>query len=250
MSQHRVPAVDTAIQMLKVLAKTPDISIKEIISDVNVTRSTAYRILNSLEDGGLIKGSDRNTFQLGLGLKRLAQAVRLELDLGSIAQPEMDKAAQELGYSVKLSVIDGLEALIIAVAASNNPYAIHTEPGRRFPLHAGAASKVLLAFAAQPLRDKVLNGDLAALTDQTNTDPLNLQGELRKVRQQGWAIDHGEHARSVHAVAVPVFGPEGECLAALSIPYLQNDEEQALPILLPRLQECGLRLSEFLATHT
>lgn len=246
MSENRVPAVDAAIEILKLLARTPHLSVKEISEEISGTRSTTYRILNSLENGTLIARSEQNTYQLGAGLRRFAQSVKLDMDVVAAAQGEIEDMAQELGFTVKLSAIDGEDAVVLAVAMGSNPYAIHTQPGRRFPLHAGAASKVLLAFAPQPLQDAILSHDLVALTGTTRTDARSLASELEDIRDRKWGNDHGEHAEGVHAIAVPIFDAGNRCVAAISVPHFEGQEAIAMEKILPRLKQCGQKISHLL----
>ena len=70
-------------------------------------------------------------------------------------------------------------------------------------MHAGAASKVLLAYAPKADLDAILQNPLVAYSSRTITDPRRLRTELAKVVRQGWAHDKGEYAPSVHAFAAP-----------------------------------------------
>jgi DNA-binding IclR family transcriptional regulator len=89
--------------------------------------------------------------------------------------------------------------------------------GESFPLHAGAASKVLLAFMPEPQRNLVLAGNLAAHTPRTVTNAATMRAELARIRRLGWAEDRGEYSLSVRAVAAPVRDATGRLLGAISI---------------------------------
>ena len=83
------------------------------------------------------------------------------------------------------------------------------ELGRRFPLHAGSSGKCMLAHSAPDEVDRLLAGELAALTPATPTDPAALRAELAEIRRLGYAASEGERQSDAGSVAVPVFGPGG-----------------------------------------
>lgn len=218
---HRIPAIDRAVDVMEALATGPS-AIRDLGARLGIPRSTVYRVLNSLEARGMVvRGADA-AYRLGPQLLRLARAVPAGFDLVALARPLMDALAHGLRCSVKLSVLDDDQALVVAVAESPETYAVTTQVGRRFPLHAGAASKVLAAFGPETLRERLFAGPLSRLTPDTITDGAALRDALRAIRAAGHAEDAGEFAPGIRARAVPVFGPEGACVAALSIPYLDG----------------------------
>lgn len=243
MSEHTIPAVDRAVLILSRLAAAPGSGIRELSEALAVPRSTVYRILNSLEAGGLVVVDQSARYRLGGGLLRLARTVPVDDDLVAVAKAPMDALAAATGSTVKLSVIDGEEAMVVAVAVGSQAYGVTTRVGRRFPLHAGAASKVLLAHAGRDVIDRILSRPLEAYTEETLCDPQVLRAQMETVRSDRVATDRGEYVRGVHAIAVPVFGPEGRCVAALSSPYLSGETDEALTQLKTALTESAKTIS-------
>jgi len=218
---HRIPAIDRAVDVLEALAAGPAV-IRELAEGLGVPRSTVYRVLNSLEARGLVVRGADTAYRLGPQLLRLARAVPAGFDLVALARPLIDELAHALRCSVKLSVLDGDAAVVVAVAESPETYAVTTQVGRRFPLHAGAASKILAAFGPDALRERLLAAPLSRLTPATITGRAALRDALDAIRAAGHAEDAGEFAPGIRARAAPVFGPDGACVAALSIPYLEG----------------------------
>jgi DNA-binding IclR family transcriptional regulator len=151
-----------------------------------------------------------------------------QLDLAALAQPFLDKVAISDGHSVKLSVLDGEEVLVLAAAQGRRPYALGVTPGQRMPINAGAAGKLLFAFEPVEFQARRLSRPLAAFTSRTITDPKRLKAEAARIRRQGWAQDRGESAPNIYAFAAPIRDHGGRVLAALSIPFLHGTgSEQA-----------------------
>lgn len=226
-SEHRVPAIERAVEVLDALAREPGVSITQLSDRLGIPRSTVYRILNSLEPASVVT-KEGEGYSVGPKLIQWANAVTRGADLVSLARPHLERLANEETATVKLSTLDGDMALVVAVAESPRQYSISTQVGSRFPLHAGAASKILLAYATEELRERLLARELATLTPATITDPAALRGMLQDIRTRGYATDQGEYVLGINAVAAPVFGPDRECIAAISIPYLpEGSRKQA-----------------------
>jgi len=84
--------------------------------------------------------------------------------------------------------------------------------GRRTTPHAVANGKVLLAFGVIPMP-----ATLERYTEHTICSGPALQAQLAGIRRDGYATAVAELEEGLVAVAAPVFGPDGGCLAALSI---------------------------------
>lgn len=98
--------------------------------------------------------------------------------------------------------------------------------------------KVLLAHLDDAARDAYLAaGPFVALTGKTTTDPDALRTVLGRIRAQGYAVDDAELEDDLYCLAVPVRGPGGEVLAALSASSRSNTPID--PALLGRLQTCA-----------
>jgi len=67
-------------------------------------------------------------------------------------------------------------------------------------------------------RKKILEDrELPRLTDNTITDKGELEKELDKVREQGFALDREENEKDVRCIAAPIRNYQGGVIAALSI---------------------------------
>lgn len=226
MTENRIPAVDRAVQALDCLARAArPIGLREVATALDVPRSTVYRLFNSLEAGQLVVKQGEQTYVLGPGIKRLAQAVPQGFDLVTLARPTLEALAAELQLSVKLSVLDQGEALVVLSAMAPAAYTVSTQVGRRFPLHAGASSKVLAAYMEPAALASALPARLEQHTQKTITRKSQLKAELQEVRAAGFATDKSEYANGVEAIAAPVYGPAGECLAALSVPFFMDEPQ-------------------------
>ncbi|MCT8990444.1 IclR family transcriptional regulator [Chelativorans sp. SCAU2101] len=248
-AKHTIPVIDRMMDVLGELEHSngTGLTIRELTSRLRLPRTTVYRILNTLQRHEIVRRDDAGTYTLGRRLLTLAAQVASrasEIDVGAIAQPFLDKLATELGESVKLSVIDEDGILVLATSQGRREYALTVAPGQRMPIHAGAASKLLLAHLPPEAIDYWLSTPLTVYTNRTITDPKRLRSELARIRRQGWAQDKGENAPSIQAFAAPVYDRRGKVVAALSIPFLAGTEPSRMEELRMAAIETARAISE------
>lgn len=227
-AKHRIPAIDRMMDVLSQLERLDSgASIRELVTQLRLPRTTIYRILNTLQLHDMVRRDENGTYQLGRRLLRLAAHVAAgasEADFVALAQPQIERLAADLGEGCKLSVLDRDGVLVIAAANGRREYALSVTPGQRQPVHAGAASKLLLAYLDDAELAAWLAQPLVAYTNRTLTDPRRLRTELSRIRRLGWSQDKGELAPSIYAFAAPVFDRRGRMVAAISVPFLAGQE--------------------------
>jgi DNA-binding IclR family transcriptional regulator len=227
-SQHTIPAIDRMMGVLSALEHHSDgASITALTTVLALPRSTVYRILNTLEAHVIVERDSFGCYRLGPRLRSLAAHVpsgATPFDLAAIAQPFLDHVAISAGHSVKLSVLDSGEVLVLAAAQGRRPYALGVKAGQRMPINAGAAGKLLFAFETAEKQADVLSRPLAGFTSRTIKEPRRLKAEAVRIHRQDWAQDRGESAPGIHAYAAPIRDRGGQVIAALSIPFLSGTE--------------------------
>ena len=243
-SEHRIPAVDRTLDLLDLLCATREaVGIRDLAARLDVPRSTVYRILNSLEPRGVVRRDGAGGYLPGPRLLAWARAVPDGADLVALAAPVLAALARAARATAKLSVLEGEAALVAAVAPGPGVYSVTTQVGRRFPLHAGAASKVLAAHLPEAARAALLAGPLPRSTPGTITDPARLAAALDAVRRDGIATDQAEYIEGVHALAAPVLGPGGGCAAAVSVAYLPAEPPARVAAMEAALRQAAAALS-------
>ncbi len=209
--------VERAVALLHRFTADPVVDLEGAARHLNVPRSTAYRLLRSLETGGLlVYDPGRRAYRLSLAVARLAQAALSHIDLRSVARPFLQRLAQQTGESAFLLVVQGRSAVVIDTVTSDAPLKLTYPVGTPWPLHAGASNKVLLAHLPPEEVDEILAGPLPRVTLRTVTDPRRLRAELARIRQRGYAYSRGELTPGVVGIAVPLlYG--GQLLGALAV---------------------------------
>ncbi|MBI1774193.1 MAG: IclR family transcriptional regulator [Proteobacteria bacterium] len=245
---HRVPALDRMVELLEQLERGGDgLTINELVTGCGIPRSTVYRILNTLASHGLVSRTAGDG-RYRLGARFLAFAAKVPnaaawRDLADLARPYMQRLGAESRETIKLSVLDGDDVLCIAVVPGSSRYTVAAAVGTRYPLHAGAAGKIILTALAPAAREALLAAPLAPYTPKSIIDPRLLRQELQRIERHGWSEDAGEFSLSVHALAAPVTDAEGRIIAALSVCYLADRDMADLARLRARLLRAAADMS-------
>lgn len=213
-------ALDRGIEILFLLSsETQGLDVDRIASRVGVPASSVYRILRTLRKRDLVTtGSTDGTYRLGLAVLQFANSVEQRLDMARLAAPNIQKLAAETGETVLATMLDGARAVTADVAVPSEPVRVSAARGRVIPLHAGASSKVMLAYLPEGVwRDLIGTGPLVALTRKTITNPRRLWAECRTIRARGYALSDEEVFEGTRAVAAPMFDSRGRVCGSLSI---------------------------------
>ena len=111
------------------------------------------------------------------------------------------------------------------------------------PLHAGASSRIFLAWLPSDEQDRYLSaGPLATVTDKTLTDPSRVRNELRHIRETGYAKSVGETDPGTVAVAAPIFDRDG-LTAVMTVCGPRERFEKNLDAAAVKLMELASKVS-------
>lgn len=217
MSNSSVQSVDRALSILEVLAHRGSGTLTELAEDLDVHKSTAFRLVATLEEHGLVEQSEnRGRFRLGMGILRLAGATGARLDLVQEARPITRQLASETGETVNIAVLSEASALYVEQVAGSSALQSHNWVGQHIPLHATSNGKVLLSGLDRDALDPLLK-NLPLHTEVTMVDPGTLRTELTQVRSQGYAVAVDELEVGLTAVAAPIRNAHGDVMASMSV---------------------------------
>ena len=197
---------------------TPELAVVEIAERLKRPRSTVYRILGTMAETGFLD-QDPNTgrFRVGMHLATLGELARQSTSLQREVHPMLLHLSEVTEEMSTLMVPNRDEGVTVDVIESFHPLKIPGHLGGRFPLHATAGGKVLLAWRPPADIDRVLRQPLQAFTGKTITSVPKLLKELELTRRQGYGVSRGEWLDDVFAVAAPVRDHRGRVVAALAV---------------------------------
>jgi DNA-binding IclR family transcriptional regulator len=244
-----VQSVDRAISVLEILARRGEAGVSEVAAELDVHKSTAFRLLGALEARGLVEqAGERGKYRLGFGVVRLAGAVTGRLDITQQGRPVCERLADEIGETVNIAVLQEHYAVNLCQVRGPGAVGTHNWVGQLTPLHATSSGKILLAHLPERERAQVLaTAGLRKLTPHTLTSRARLEKNLAEALELGYAVTLEELEAGLHAMAAPIRGHHGEVVAALSAsgPAYRFTEErirELAPVLLKGAEEISRRM--------
>jgi DNA-binding IclR family transcriptional regulator len=211
---RRIQSIDRAADLLAAIAAAPEPETAPALADAcGLNRSTAWRILATLEHHGLVErdpGTSR--YRLGVAIRRLAAAAGDE-PLVRLARPILRRLANATGETANLAVARRLE-LIYADQVQARHVMAPNWLGHTVPLHATSTGKAFLAALPDAELDAIA---LERFTDSTITDVSALRAELATVRERGYAVSHGELEAALWGASAAVVDGAGRPAAVLSV---------------------------------
>jgi DNA-binding IclR family transcriptional regulator len=239
-------SVERALNVLDLLAQWGEGGVSELAGELDVHKSTIFRLLGALESRGLVdQTEDRGKYRLGFGLVRLAGAVSARMDITTQARPIAARLSNDIGETVNIAVLNDLFAVNVEQALGPASVSAMNWVGRQTPLHATSSGKVLLAHATPGERIRLIKANgKAVYTDKTITDAGELERQLQKILDQGFATTLGEYEDGLNAIAVPVRDAQGTVVAALSAsgPSYRFTADR-MEELVPRIKDAGEQIS-------
>lgn len=241
-------AIQRALRILECFTvATPVHSLSSVCQLTGLSMPTTHRIMRALQARGfLVHDSAGGHYGLGPAIARMSQVMsRRSDDLVNLAMPHLGPLRDLTAETVGIHVPVGSFRLCVAELVGPQPIRMSSGVGQTYPLYAGAAGRVMLAFQT--------DADLGALqefseppTPESNFSPTRLRKLLAEVRARGYAISHGETVAGASALAVPIRDSERvvACLNLTGPTYRLTQAEMMrhLPAMLDAAHEVSSQL--------
>ena len=196
----------------------PEWSLSEISRSANISKTTAYRMLRTLEIEGFIAyNPDSELYHIGQASIPVAYLALSNIGFARMAHPILEKLADITSETVELAVEGKGGAVVVDHVATSHPFKPDLPLGRVLRNLANSGMKVLIAYHTEEDRERIIHEHHVKLTPNTITDPAKLSAELKKVAKDGYAFDLEEQDLGVCAVSAPVFGHDGRVQASVTL---------------------------------
>jgi IclR family pca regulon transcriptional regulator len=193
-------------------------SLSEIARRIGVSRSSAFRLVHTLERlGYLDREDDTKSYRLGARVMSLGYAFLSSKDIAELARPELRRLRAATRASAHLGILDGRDVLYIARYAAHEPIGSVIAVGARLPAHATTMGRILLAYKPAAYLHEHFSGPLARFTERTPGTLAELRALLDADRTRGWALSHSNFESGIASIAAPVFDAGGDVVAAINV---------------------------------
>lgn len=225
-----VQSVDRALSILEVLADySKGLGVTEISDKVGLHKSTVYRLLSTLlYKSYVMQDHETNKYKLTMKLFELGNKKTKDMNILTASKPYTKELMEKVNEVIHLVIREGNNTVYIDKVEADNTIRMASTIGTRSPLYSTSVGKVILAHLTDEEVEAIWNNsNIVKRTENTITNLEEMKKELKKVKQQGYAIDNEENEIGVRCVGSPLFNRFGDIEGAISIsgPTIRVTEE-------------------------
>lgn len=191
--------------------------VSELAKRIGYNKTTTFRLLRTLEYLGAVQKDKDDKYILGLKLFELGNEVSIYKSLRYMSSLPLENIAKEITETIHFGVLENQKVLYLNKAESPLGLKVSTQIGSYQDAYCLALGKVLLAYMSEAeLQVYFKTVELVPRTTFTKVDEEVLRNELKKIKAQRYALDMEELELGLICIAIPVFNPQGEVIAAIS----------------------------------
>ncbi len=253
-AEYIIQAVSHALDLLEQFhGENDELGVTELSKRLKLHKNNVFRLLATLESRGYIE-QNRATENYRLGLKslELGQTFIKQMGLLRQAKPILERLVKECRETSYVAIFKEGYIVYLDVVETDLTVRVVSRVGSRLPAYCTAAGKVHLAFMSDEEIDALLpSRELKAYTPNTITDRDELKKELRRIAEQGYALDNEELDSGVRCVAGPIRDYTRRIVGAVSVsgPSMRFSDERIQKDLIPLVTQAAEDLSTRLGFH-
>ncbi len=214
-----VQALDRTFDILELLAQFPEgLALSDISVKIGLHKSTVHRLLGSLKERSYIEQDEASgRYSIGVAFIALAAPYLNQLDLKTVAEPEMRRLSDQLGVTVYLATLRDDEVVYLDKVERYDGFRRFDIIGRHVPVHCTSLGKSLVMDLAPGKISEIFHRrPPLKLTSGTITDIDKIIENIELCRNRGWSSDLEEHEEGVNCVGAPIRDYRGRTVAAIS----------------------------------
>jgi IclR family pca regulon transcriptional regulator len=216
-ASYFVRSLERGLAVIGVLDAPEPLSLSEVARRTGLSRAAARRFVLTLEHLGYVRQSG-GRFALTPRVLELGSAYLSSLTLPEIALPHIKALVEQVRESAVLSVRDDDSIVGVARVPARRIMTGTIVLGQRLPVWASASGRVLIASLPVEALDELLSRTpFEPFTAKTVASRGDLETELQRVREQGWALVDQELEVGLRALAGPIHDRHGSVVAGLSL---------------------------------
>ncbi len=243
-----MPSINKAFDIITLLSRRPNLTLKDIYTELNLPVSTCFNIVATLEQQGIVeKNQQTGQYKLGFTLMRLGLEIYDSIDIRKVALPYMRELVSEFGETSYLTTIDlsTYEGVVLEKVESHQTVTVIRSIGSKVPLYASATGKSLLSgLSEDELNSYASQVEFTPFSDKTIATMETLEYELEQIRKQGFAITEDEMGDGVSSISSPITNFNGDVIAAVSVAGPVHRMQNRTEVIIPHVKRIAEQISK------
>ncbi|PGF18413.1 IclR family transcriptional regulator [Natrinema sp. CBA1119] len=216
-STTRIKSVETTLEIIAELKRQNGATVSELASTVDVSKGTVHKHLATLREHDYVVNDD-GSYRIGFHFLDIGGYALCQFDGVKQITSKVRELADQTGETVQFSTEQHGRTVVLTREAGQKGVSSRARLGTRFYMHQVSGGKAILAnLSKQRVQAIIAQHGLPAATESTITTESELFEELETIRDRGYAFNKAESTNGLHAVGVPLRGPEGDVLGAFAI---------------------------------
>ncbi len=247
-SDYIIQSVSHALDLLEEFkGDTDELGVTELSKKLKLHKNNVFRLLATLESRGYIEQNKATeNYRLGLKSLELGQTFINQMGLLRQARPVMESLVDACNETTYVGIVRENYVVYLDVVEAKQTVRVVSRVGARLPIYCTALGKAQLAFESEDEIERLLPArDLKRYTDNTITEFPKLMEHLRKVAEQGYAVDNMEFETDVKCIAVPIRDYTRRVVGGISVsgPASRLSSERIERELAPLVKKAGAEIS-------
>lgn len=224
MTRTNQSSLKNALHILKSFSSDdPELSLDEIVERVAVSKSTACRLIQTLQSEGFMTQHTRsNTYALGVSILSLSNMMSDQFYGLKEMTGFLKKLTDITGESSHIAVLQGNEVVYLKKEDNQHRVQLRSHIGKRNPAHCTASGLALLGYLSNRELVTLYEAGFEMETPFSISSIDQLTQRLEEGRTQGYFTSDKEMVETVLSIGAPIFNKYGEVIASVSIAGPRN----------------------------
>lgn len=228
--RYLVPGLVRGLSILALFDEhNQEMTISEIAEQLDINRSSAFRLIYTLESCGYLRKQSQKTYALDSRVMSLGFNSLSKKSLNELSSPIMRELRDNVKIAVHLSILEGTNVVFINNVHSVGAFTSTVQIGTHWPAHATVIGQLMLSkLSINEVKKRYENfNEWSIFSERTPHDLASLLLRLEQVRKEKFMVSWGHFNTDMAACAAPIYNQaNNEIIAVLSIscPITTYDE--------------------------
>lgn len=226
-----VEVLNKSLEILNYLSDRKATGVTDISRALDLPKSTAYRILETLASKNVLVKNSEGKYSMGPSVLLWSSGYRLSSGLVDLARPYLEKLRDASRETVHLCVYEsGVVQYVDRLESPQTVVLRWSRLGSELPLYCTAAGRAILAaLTPGEVDDYLKSHELTPRTERTVTSPDELKKMLKLFRVQGYSEENEENEENIRCIGAAIIGRDGRPFATVSLtaPSFRFDDDKA-----------------------
>jgi len=213
-----VTALARGLEVLRCFsASQPELGTTDIAQLTRLPQPTVWRLCYTLvKTGYLAPSPTKDKLRIGVGVLSLGYEAIATIDIGDLAQREMQIVADDFGVAVSLAIPDRLDMVIVKRAQCNSRLVVNLHVGSRLPIAASTAGWSYLAVIPAQQRAQLVHR-LEAHYGRRDWSARwrKASAAIDNFHKTGYVLSDGAYDPEINAIGLPIQPDDGSQFFAL-----------------------------------